>query len=379
MGPLQGVRVVELAGLGPAPFCAMLLGDMGADVLRIDRPTPADLGIPIPPAQDLLNRNKRSVALDLKSPAGQTAALRLTAGADILIEGFRPGVMENLGLGPEACWKTNPKLVYGRMTGWGQYGPLAQSAGHDLNYIAISGALNSIGPGNGPPSIPLNLVGDFGGGALYLAMGVLAALTEARSSGRGQVVDAAMVDGVANLMSFFYTFKNAGMWSLQRGENLLDGGAPFYDVYETKDGRYVSVAPIEQRFYRTMLDLIGLAPAALPNRNNRDEWAALHARFAEVFKTRTRDEWAALFAGTDACVAPVLDMEECIRHPHMAARECFVDLDGAINPTPAPRFSRTPSELRRTPPAPGQDTREALLDWGFSAAEINALCPDQAG
>lgn len=373
MGALDGLRVIEMAGIGPAPFCGMLLADMGADVLRIDRLAATELGVPIPPRYDLLNRNKRSAAVDLKSEAGLATVRDLLGRADVLIEGFRPGVMEKLGLGPDQALAINPRLVYGRMTGWGQDGPLNQAAGHDLNYIALAGALNSIGRSDeAPPAIPLNLLGDFGGGALYLAMGVLAAVIEARGSGRGQVVDTAIVDGVANLLAMQYSFKQMG-WPEARGRGILNGGAPYYDSYATKDGRYVTIAPVEGRFYRELLERLGLAGEALPAQNDRAGWCVLRARFAEVFKTRTRDEWCALLEGTDACFAPVLDMDECVVHPHNAARQVFAELDGVLHPQPAPRFSRTPSALRRPPPAAGADTAEVLADWGLAPERIVAM------
>ena len=384
MGPLNGVRVIEMAGIGPAPFCGMLLADMGADVLRIDRPNAADPGVAIPTKLDLLNRNKRSVMIDIKSPQGLASLRRLLVKADVLIEGFRPGVMEKLGLGPKECLEVNPRLVYGRMTGWGQDGPLSQAAGHDLNYIALSGMLDAIGPKGQAPSIPLNVIGDFGGGALYLAMGVLAAVIEARTSGSGQVVDAAMVDGVSSLLTMHYAMKQMGAMTNERGTNLLDGGAHFYNVYETKDGRYVSIAAIEGKFYQELLDHIGLNEddlpdqndryaADLPDQHDRGSWNHMRARFAEIFKTRTRAEWCELLEGTDACFAPVLDADECVTHPHNVARKVFAQVDGVLNPQPAPRFSRTPSELRNVPPAPGADTMQALADWGFSPDEIDAL------
>ncbi len=384
MGPLNGVRVIEMAGIGPAPFCGMLLADMGADVLRIDRPNAADPGVAIPTKLDLLNRNKRSVVIDIKSQRGLTSLRRLLGRADVLIEGFRPGVMEKLGLGPKQCLDANPRLVYGRMTGWGQDGPLSQAAGHDLNYIALSGVLHAIGPKGQPPAIPLNVIGDFGGGALYLAMGVLAAVIEARSSGVGQVVDAAMVDGVSSLLTMHYAMKQMGAMTNERGTNLLDGGAHFYNVYETKDGRYVSIAAIEGKFYQELLDHIGLNAddlpdqndryaADLPDQHDRGSWNHMRARFAEIFKTRTRAEWCELLEGTDACFAPVLDADECVTHPHNVARKVFTQVDGVLNPQPAPRFSRTPSELRNVPPEPGADTMQALADWGFSPDEIDAL------
>jgi alpha-methylacyl-CoA racemase len=373
MGPLAGLRIIEMAGIGPAPFCAMLLADMGAEVLRVDRLAASDLGIHVPSRFDLLNRNKRSLAIDIKSESGKQTVRRLIDRADVLIEGFRPGVMERLGLGPDACQASNARLVYGRMTGWGQHGPLNQAAGHDLNYIALTGVLHAIGRKGEPPVIPLNLIGDFGGGSLYLAMGILAAVLNARQTGRGQVVDAAIVDGAASLLSLMYSFRQMGEWSLERGMNILDGGAPFYNVYETLDGGHVAVAPIEAKFYRELLERIGLANEDLPAQEDRARWAELSGRLKDVFRTRTRDEWCTILEGTDACFSPVLDMDECVKHPHNVARKSYVDVDGVLNPAPAPRFSATPSELRKIPPAVGEDTEVALSDWGFSRAEIESL------
>jgi alpha-methylacyl-CoA racemase len=362
-----------MAGMGPGPFCGMLLADMGADVVRVERLTASDRGIDFPPQFDLLNRNKRSVAINLKSAEGTASLLRLIEGADALIEGFRPGVMERLGVGPDVCLGVNQKLAYGRITGWGQDGPLAQAAGHDLNYIALSGALHSIGPAQGKPTVPLNLIGDFGGGALYLAMGMLAAVIEARHSGKGQVVDTAMVDGVASLMTMQYGLMQMGVWKHPRGENLLDGGAPFYDVYATSDGRHVSVGAIERRFYDELLQRMGLEAEALPGQNDRRGWQQLRERLAEVFATRTRDEWCVVFEGSDACFAPVLDPIEAVTHPHNVARGVYTQVNGVTQPQPVPRFSRTISALRNPPPAPGSDTAQVLADWGFDASNIASL------
>ena len=373
MGPLRGVKIVELAGIGPCPMCAMLLAELGADVVRVDRMTESGLGIGMAPEYRLLNRSRPGVALDLKHPDGVAAVLRLVEGADALIEGFRPGVTERLGLGPADCAARNPRLVYGRVTGWGQDGPLAGAAGHDLNYIALTGALDAIGRPGGPPTPPLNLVGDFGGGALYLALGVVAALYEARESGRGQTVDAAMIDGAASLMTSAYGLLAAGIGGASRGENLLDGGAHFYDVYETSDGRYVSVAAIEPKFYATLLEKIGLDPSAAPHSPNGADWSAAKARLAALFRTRSRDEWCEILEGTDACFAPVLGMDEAPRHPHNAARETFVERDGIVQPNAAPRFDRTPSGIRRPPPSAAGGTRATLADWGFAPAEIDTL------
>ncbi len=370
-GPLTGTKVVELASIGPGPFCAMLLADMGADVLRLDRTEEADLGVPIEPRFNLLNRGRRSVAIDLKHAEGVATARRLIERADALIEGFRPGVAERLGLGPDECLTRNPRLVYGRVTGWGQDGPLASTAGHDINYIALAGALGAIGTAESPVP-PLNIVGDYGGGGAYLAFGIVCALLECRSSGRGQVVDAAMVDGAASLLASAYGQLAAGA-RRKRGANVLDGGAPWYGVYETGDGEHVSVGAIEARFYRRLLENLGLAGEQLPDQQDREGWPALRARFAAVFRTKTRAEWQRLLEGTDACFAPVLSLAEAPQHPHNAARGTFVEVEGVVQPAPAPRFSRTKPELRQGPPTRGQHTDEALRDWGFSAAEIAGL------
>ena len=373
MGPLQGLRVIELAGIGPCPMCAMLLAELGADVVRVDRPADSGLGIGMAPEFHLLNRSRPSIAVDLKHPDGVETVLRLVERADALIEGFRPGVTERLGLGPEDCAARNPRLVYGRVTGWGQDGPLSRAAGHDLNYIALTGALNAIGRRGSPPTPPHNLVGDFGGGALYLALGVVAALYEARESGRGQTVDAAMVDGAASLMTSAYSLRAAGISDAPRGENILDSGAHFYDVYETSDGRYVSIAPVEPKFYAELLDRIGLDAGEAPHSANRADWPASKARLAALFRTRTRDEWCAILEGSDACFAPVLGMDEAHRHPHNATRGTFVERDGIVQPNAAPRFDRTPGGIRSSPPASGSGTRAVLADWGFTPAEIDDL------
>ena len=373
MGPLRGVKIIELAGIGPCPMCAMLLAELGADVVRVDRPADSGLGIGMSPEHRLLHRSRPSIAVDLKHPDGVETVLRLVDGADALIEGFRPGVTERLGLGPEDCAERNPGLVYGRVTGWGQDGPLAGAAGHDLNYIALTGALDAIGRRGAPPTPPLNLVGDFGGGALYLALGVVAALYEARESGRGQTVDAAMIDGAASLMTSACALRAAGLGDGPRGENVLDGGAHFYEVYETSDGRYVAIAPVEPRFYAELLERIGLDPGDTPHSMNRADWPASKAQLAARFRTRTRDEWCEVLEGTDACFAPVLGMDEAHRHPHNAARATFVERDGIVQPNAAPRFDRTPGGIRSSPPAPASGTRTVLADWGFTAAEIDAL------
>ena len=373
MGPLTGTKIVELAGIGPGPFCAMLLAEMGAEVVRIDRTADAGLGIAKPTRFDLYNRSRKSIAVDLKRPQGIETVLRLVTQADALIEGFRPGVTERLGLGPDVCLARNPRLVYGRMTGWGQTGPLAHAAGHDWNYIAITGALHAIGRAGDKPVPPLNLVGDFGGGSLYLAMGILAAMLEAQKSGTGQVVDAAISDGAASLMTLFYGLNAAGVWADRRGVNLIDTGAHFGEIYETRDGKYVAVLAIEAKFYAELCERIGIDAKALPHQNDRSHWGTLKARFAEVFATKTRDEWCAILEGTDACFAPVLSLEEAPRHPHNVARQTFVERDGVVQPAPAPRFSRTPGAIQHAPTAPGENTDEVLRAWGFSAAEVTSL------
>ncbi|MFC0625466.1 CaiB/BaiF CoA transferase family protein [Kribbella deserti] len=362
MGPLSGVRVVELAGIGPAPFACMMLAELGADVVRIDRPGGGlMLG---PPELELLNRGRRSVAMDLKNPAAVNAVRELVAQVDILIEGFRPGVAERLGLGPEDCREINPRLVYGRMTGWGQDGPLAQSAGHDIDYLAIAGTLGAIGRTGGPPQVPVNLLGDFGGGSLYLVVGVLAALVEARSSGQGQTVDAAIVDGAAHLTTFLLGGLASGGWRNERGVNLLDTGAPFYDVYETADGLHMAVGALEPAFYDELIRLLGITP---PDRYDPANWPELRKVLAEAFASKTQAEWTEIFDGTDACVSPVLPLGN--DHPHLVARGTFVDHGGVRQPAPAPRFSRTPSALGQPPARPGEHTRAALTDWGVTAVE----------
>ncbi|HTT76596.1 MAG TPA: CaiB/BaiF CoA-transferase family protein [Candidatus Binataceae bacterium] len=373
MGVLSGYRIVEMAGIGPAPMCAMLLGDMGADVLRVDRTADAGLGISMRTKYNLLNRSRRSVAVDLKRKEGAEVVLKLIEKADALIEGFRPGVMERLGLGPDEALARNPRLVYGRMTGWGQDGPLSHAAGHDINYIALSGALHSIGRKGEAPVPPLNLIGDFGGGALYLALGVVAALLETQKSGKGQLIDVSMVDGAASLMTAIYGMKAAGVWSGGRGENILDTGAHYYDVYETSDGKYISIGSIETKFYEELLRLSGLKGEELPPQNNRETWPRMKERVAALFRTKTRDEWCEIMEGSDICFAPVLSMEEAPSHPHNRARKTFVELDGVPQPAPAPRFSRTPSSIARPPAAAGQHTEEALRDWGFNSSEVDKL------
>ncbi len=366
-GPLQNVRVLEFAGIGPGPFCAMLLSDMGADVLRIGRAgAPPARG-----AQDVTSRGRRSIALDLKKPDAIEACLRLVKSADILLEGFRPGVMERLGLGPEQCLARNPKLVYGRMTGWGQEGPLALAAGHDINYIALTGLLHAIGRKGDKPVPPLNIAGDFGGGALYLAMGLCAALFEAERSSKGQVVDAAMTDGSASLMAMFYGMRASGMWSEQTGTNLLDSGAHFYDTYQTQDGKYIALGSIEPQFYALLREKLGLDDGAFDQQMNRDHWPTLKEKISAVVKTKTRDQWCDVMEGTDVCFAPVLSLDEAPDHPHNTARSTFVEIDGVVQPNVAPRFSRTPSSVQGPPPQDHDMT--ALADWGFSADEIKNL------
>ena len=373
MGPLVGYKIIELAGIGPGPFCAMMLSDMGAEVVRVERIEPSGLGLPKEPTFDLLNRGRQSVAIDLRKKEGAETVLRLVEKADALIEGFRPGVTERLGIGPAECFFHNPKLVYGRMTGWGQEGPLAQAAGHDINYISLVGALHSIGREEEAPVPPLNLVGDFGGGGLFLAFGIVCGLLEASKSGQGQVVDSAMVDGAASLMTMFYGLRAMGIWTDQRGENLLDGGAHFYDVYQTADGRYISVGSIEPKFYDELLRLTGLEGKRLPGQLDRTKWPEMREVLRAVFRTKTRDEWCAIMEGTDVCFAPVLSMEEAPKHPHNRARGTFVEIDGVIQPGPAPRFSRTPAEVQGPPAQPGQHTDAVLSEWGFTAKEIDDL------
>lgn len=375
VGPLAGLKVVELGGIGPGPFTSMLLSDMGADVLRIARPPSADRGIKgMETRHQLLNRGRPAVAMDLKNPRAVEAVKRMIASADALTEGFRPGVAERLGLGPEDCLRLNPKLVYGRITGWGQDGPLAAIPGHDINYIALTGALHAIGMKDGPPVPPLNLVGDFGGGAMYLAFGILCAVFEARSSGRGQVVDAAMVDGVSSLMTMMYGMHAAGLWSDNRGSNRLDSGTPWYDVYETADGKWISIGCNEPQFYDALLERLGIAAGVLPaNRHDRKGWPAIRACFKEKFRAKTRDEWCAIMDGSEVCFAPVLTLAEAPTHPHMRARATFVEKDGVVQPAPAPRFSRTRPEIRRSAGSVDQHGDDALCDWGFSAAEVAEL------
>jgi alpha-methylacyl-CoA racemase len=366
-GPLSGVKIVEFAGIGPGPFCGMLLSDLGADVVRIDRK-----GGGRGSKFDVTARGRRSVALDLKTPEAVEACLTLMERADAAFEGFRPGVMERLGLGPVVALKRNPKLVYGRMTGWGQFGPLAQAAGHDINYIAITGALAAIGLDD-KPIPPLNLVGDFGGGALYLAFGLLAGIISARATGQGQVVDCAMTDGAASLMSMFYGMLASGAWREGREGNLLDGGAHFYGTYKCKDDHWVSLGSIEPQFYALLLEKAGLDDPQFKQQMSRDDWPELKSKLAAVIKTKTRDEWTALMEGTDVCFGPVMGLKEAATHPHNAARETFVTIDGVVQPAPAPRFSATPGAIQAPPPAIGADNQAALADWGFAPSAIEAL------
>lgn len=358
-GPLAGVRVVEIAGIGPGPFCGMLLADLGADVVRVDRP--GGRMTLVPWERDILNRGKRSIAVDLKRPEGAETVLSLAAHADILFEGFRPGVAERLGVGPDACWERRPPLVYGRMTGWGQEGPLAHRAGHDIAYIAPTGVLHAIGQSGGPPQVPLNLIGDFGGGSLYLAVGLLAALHEARITGQGQVVDAAIVDGASSLMTMLYGYFANGAWADDRGTNILDGGAPFYGVYLTADGKYMAVGALEAEFFTEFVKLLGLESDI--EQFDRTSWPGMRQAIANAFASRTQAEWTAVFENTDACVAPVLGLADAPKHEHLSARNTFVDYAGITQPAPAPRFSRTQATISRPPCTPGQHTEEVLAEW----------------
>lgn len=375
MGPLDGVRIIELSGIGPAPFCAMLLSDLGADVVTIDRPSAVGKPSADPVAimtQGTLGRGRRSIAVDLKNPEGVAVLLDMVSRSDALIEGFRPGVMERLGLGPEPCLQRNPALVYGRMTGWGQDGPYAQSAGHDINYIALAGALAHVGRRDARPVPPLNLVGDFGGG-MMLAMGIVAAVLAARQSGEGQIVDAAMVDASAILMTMMYELLGRGQWDERREANMNDGGAHFYEVYETADNKYVSVAAMEPKFFAELLQRMDLDPAEFSGQWDKSRWPAAKERLAAVFRTRTRQEWCDLLEGTDACFAPVLTMSEAIHHPHNVARGMFTEVDGIVQPAPAPRFSRTPARVKRPSAKPGEHTDEILLESGLDADKVAGL------
>ena len=379
-GPLAGVRVVEIAGIGPGPFCAMLLADMGADVIRVDRSSAVrdefhDRSVPVKPSPDLLNRGRRSLGVNLKDPAGVEVVLRLAESADILLEGFRPGVAERLGIGPDACAARNPRLVYGRMTGWGQEGPYAHTAGHDINYIALSGVLSTIGKAGEPPVPPVNYIGDFGGGGLLLAFGLVCALEAVKRDGKGQVVDAAMVDGSALIATMVYGMHGMGVWG-EHGENLLDGGAYYYGVYECADGEFVSIGSLEPQFYAELLELTGVTDDGgppMPLQGDKEAWPATRERLEAVFKQKTRDEWCEIMEGTDVCFAPVLDLDEAPKHPHNIARGTFVEVAGMTQPAPAPRFSRTPGSIRRPPPHPGQHTAEVLGEYGFSKGEQEEL------
>ncbi len=372
-GPLEGVRIIELAGLGPAPFAGMMLADAGADIIRIDRSERATYPPNTEPHVDLMNRGRRSVAADLKHPEGVALVLRLVEGADGLMEGFRPGVAERLGLGPDVCLERNPALVYGRMTGWGQDGPMARAAGHDIDYIALAGALEPMGRAGERPLPPLNLVGDFGGGGMMLAFGMCAAIISARTTGAGQVIDAAMVDGAAALMTMTYTLMSSGIWKEARGTNLLDTGAHFYEVYETSDGGYFAIGAIEPQFYAELLRRLGLEGEDLPDQMDREAWPAMKERFSALFAGKTRKEWEVIFEGSDACAAPVLSPLEAPHHPHIAARGTFTEVAGVVQPAPAPRFGGTPGSIRNPPPNPGQHGDEALTDWGLDASEVVAL------
>jgi alpha-methylacyl-CoA racemase len=371
MGPLTGVRVIEIASLAPAPFGCMILADLGADVLRVDRAERS--GAQAAQPRDPLARGRRSIGLNLKDGAAVDLLLRLIESADVLVEGFRPGVAERLGFGPDVCAGRNPGLVFARMTGWGQHGPLAHTAGHDIDYIAISGALGMVGRAGESPVPPVNLIGDFGGGGMLMALGILAALVERARSGVGQVVDAAMVDGSALLTSFVYGLRAAGGWRDARGTNLLDGGAPFYDTYATADGEFVAVGALEPQFYAALLHGLGLADADLPDQHDRVGWPVLRQRFAAIFAQRTRAEWEQVFAGTDACVSPVLSLAEAPAHPHAVARNAFLAVGDVTQPAPAPRFGRTPADSPSPPPRPGADTDAVLVDLGLSASEIADL------
>jgi alpha-methylacyl-CoA racemase len=373
-GPLTGYKVIELAGIGPAPMCAMMLSDMGAEVVRVDRLADAGLGIAMPKKYNFLGRGRKSIAIDLKNPDGIEALLKLIDGADCVLEGFRPGVMERLGMGPEVCMARNPKLVFARVTGWGQEGPLSKAAGHDLNYIALSGALHAIGRSNDePPTPPLNLVGDFGGGTMFVLTGILAALLEVKSSGLGQVVDAGMVDGALSLMTSIYGMHAGGVQSDERASNILDSGSHFYNTYETKDGRYVSIGSIETKFYAELLEKMDIDPDSMAPQMERESWPAMKEKLKELFLTKTRDEWCAIMDNTDICFAPVLTLEEAPDYPHNKERNAFIDVEGVKHPAPAPRFSRTPSSIKGPAPKTGIHTEEVLADWGVSSDEISAL------
>jgi len=379
MGPLEGIKVVEIAGIGPGPFASMMLADMGAEVIRVDRAgTAASRGLPEGPNTDASNRGRKSIAVDLKNPAGVETVLRLVEQADALIEGFRPGVAERLGIGPDDCMARNPKLVYGRMTGWGQDGPMAPRAGHDINYIALSGVLSAMSRQGEKPMPPLNLVGDFGGGGMLIAFGVLCGVISAGRTGAGQVVDAAMVDGAALLATMVFSMRGMGMWHDEPGTNMLDTGAPFYDTYECADGRYISIGSIEPQFFAELMEHTELGGMELPHQMDRSKWPEMKALYAEVFLKKTRDEWTAIMDGTDICFAPVLTMDEAPAHPHNAARNTFVDVAGVTQPAPAPRFSGTPTATPTPAAHAGEHTNEVLAAWGFSAEDIAGLVEGNA-
>ncbi len=371
MGPLKGIKIIEISGLGPGPFAGMMLADMGADVIRVERPGGGLFASGS--KADFINRNKRCIAVNLKTPEGVETVLRMVERADGIFEGYRPGVAEKLGIGPEVCMARNPKLVFGRMTGWGQEGPWAKTVGHDINYIAVAGALHPIGRVGEKPTVPLTLVGDFGGGGMFLAYGMVCALLEARSSGQGQVVDAAMVDGAATLMTSLFGAQQVGFWSEERGTNMFDSGAPFYDSYETADNKYISVGAVESQFYAQLLEGIGLQHEILPEQMDRSQWPRLKVRFGEIFKTKTRDQWCEIFADKDACVTPVLTMSEVHQHPQIQARQTLIDIEGLSQPAPAPRFSRTQTQMRQPPAKIGQHTDELLTELGYSQEEIESL------
>ncbi len=370
MGPLNGVKIIEVGGIGPGPFCGMMLSDMGADIVRVERKGGLALS---DPKYDLLTRNRKSISINLRTPEGVQTLLRMLERVDALQEGFRPGVMEKLGIGPDVCLKRNPRLVYGRMTGWGQEGPLARAAGHDINYIALSGALHTIGRKDQKPVPPLNLVGDFGGGGMLLAFGMVCALFEARNSGQGQVVDAAMTDGSAALMTMIYGLKAAGLWTDKPGTNLLDTGAHFYDTYETADNKFIAIGAIEPQFYELLLKLTEIDDPDFQNQLDFAQWPQLKEKLSAVFKTKTREAWCEIMEGSDVCFAPVLSMSEAPEHPHNKQRKTFVENDGVLQPAPAPRFSRTAAEIKSPPPIPGQDTEKVLADFGFTTQEIESL------
>ena len=372
MGPLSGKRIIEIAGIGPGPFCAMLLSDLGAEVIRVDRASTVADELPDLPSLDLLNRGRRSIGINLKDPEGVETVLKLIESSDALIEGFRPGVAERLGIGPEDCLTRNPKLIYGRMTGWGQYGSYSSMAGHDINYIALSGVLGMIGRKDEKPVPPVNLIGDFGGGGMILALGICAALVEVASSGKGQVIDAAMTDGSALLATMVHSFKAMGIWG-DRGTNLLDTGAPFYDVFECSDGKFISIGSIEPQFYSQLLRITGLDQQENPKQMDRQSWDEMKSKIASAIKSKSREEWENLMEGTDVCFAPVLTIDEAYDHPHNLERDTFIEVAGVKQPAPAPRFSRTPASITSAPPHPGEHTEEILLDSGFTISEISSL------